>query len=472
MAVYRDLTLNYGSFVCVNPTAGYHVTGVHEQSWGPEAFSVVFDIVVYGAAASTLSMRVATLVAALEKENEALTVSYDSAGVISYTPGPSSFTAGSSRAEFQTLPEFQSKRTRGFRVTISGTTIAKQTGKLGIRSQSFRESRGANGATELEAVLVFTPYGSEDAYERADHSTYGFAKKVSDFIQSSYSGTVGTNWERSGPEVRSFDEDKRFLSVTARYRHLIYAQDGTGDDDESVLRDIEYSVDSRRRAASGTERLRGTPLADVAVGFSSVVDVEQTQDLDAALYVYVMPYIRSTVSRVLRTGGELVEVDNTLRAIPTANAIAGTVSFVVATSNLVSVAVSYSEKGHEGVSLFPIFDESKWNRDKEEGPASLKRSVALAVTERGSATSALAGEIAFLIAEQEGQGFVFMGHSKDWSTTVTQFGGGEGSLTITAGAWVGDFERANVIDVNGQGPEGQGGGVAGGGLGPGAEAGR
>ncbi|HBP19993.1 MAG TPA: hypothetical protein DEA08_19675 [Planctomycetes bacterium] len=430
-----------------------------------DAFSVSFRLAVEGDDESDVKTRHDTLVSYLSAENQRIIVQHGSVGGVSpqrthyYTPILADVDTGAgikcaqfTRAEWDLIPEAMTLRTRIYRITLTATKPAIQTGKIGKRSQSIRLTVGADNLKELEVVIDFTPDADgSTAREVFADATNGFAARVT-AIKTALS--VGET--DNAPILTEEDEDSRTLTARAVYREVPFPQsaspDGSDSLDESTLVDPTYSVRAIRRAGSGAslpglENAR--PPADFVVSFSAGVKYEGSQlDLDSVIVDTVLPYVESTLASRLQKDADAAVMGHTLTVqdLPRPR-VSGEVLFLVAEGGLLGAQVIEVEQRRRGVAYQPVLNGDELAVDEHIGPGLHLAQVTVVTEELGQRTRGLERALRTIRASYKKKGFVELGDDSRVESSVRNFVSPYDALarfTTTTGQAVVYFRKVNI----------------------------
>lgn len=446
MAGARTTVISYGTWDS-NDTS-WHLNGVHSYEQDERRFSCSFDVVYRNATMATLESDIAAAEAVWNSRHQDFKIVVESRTLFHFVDGTGSVGASEEGAEFiqcdwRLLGSHRTANSRAYRLTVTVLRAANQSGKPGILDQSIRVSTSPSGIRRMSYRATFTtgPSSSEtgNADDRYGDGTYGF-----DALVSAIQTTLTGDWEQSSPVVKTYDEDKRSLSASAAYQELIYAQSSAATDDTDLF-GVRYDVKVDRSAAfSIPGQLNVQPFTAVSVSFSS--SVLKTANLSTVIDSKVIPYVKATVSRVLRTGaGSLVMLRHGLRADPVTHRISGQVLFLVEETTTLELSKRTVETYRSGDVYVPVLDGTKWTRDKHTGPGSWVRRVTFAIRVVGEDADL---QLDVLEAQERidqlGEGFEVIGYGSTLSPSVEVFREDNASITTTVVAREQIFVRADV----------------------------
>ena len=425
MSRARQLVISYGGWS--SSDSGWEPLGTHSTTQDLHSYSITFDVVCLASDSADLATKLAAFEAEMEQSNQRSIVTYYSSDIIDLDPGVSSWTCQSSQAQVETLEELRSYRARAFRVTLTGArNRTGDAGKEGRRSQTFRVLTTPEGLRALEVHVTFTPLAAVGtAYHVSQDATYGFAKAVSD-----YQTSLGGTWDSAEPTVER-DEDDRFVSISAIYAEIGYAQSADGTDDATLV-GPSYVIFSAESATTTIQELAGTSLVELRVVFRSGVRRSQSTDLDSVIRSKVIPYIRSTVSSVLQSTGTLVELRRNLEGDPVTNRIAGSVDFLAVTGGAVlNAGKRIQSEEDEGIEYLDVLDGEDYTVDEHRSGKQATRVVTLTVEEVGafgpSVDGYLSGSLVALaeaeIQAQEAEGYAHTGKASEAAEILEQLDG-------------------------------------------------
>ena len=460
MTVTRTSRIEYGGWAS-NDT-GWQLHGVHLVDEDQDALSVEATAVVTAATEAALLTRVNAFLAEINTENQAVLVVMGGQTFTDLDPASGTWEAQSTRAEVDLIGSHRTAKSRAYRVTLSVAKNAAQTGKTGKRSQSYSISQSPSGVRTVSASVTFTPSeGIGSALDVFNHATHGFTKTATDFL-AALDNTV--TWEAIRKPSYRQEADARDLTGSATYREVIFAQSKDATNDVRLV-GADYDVVVNRESAFGAPGQTSVgALTSVTVLFRSGVDKAQSTDLSAVIDDVVLPYVKDTVSQVLRLEDDPVTINHTLRADPVGNSISGQVYFLVAEYQTLELSIRYADVGSVGDALVPVLNGTRWTRDLHEGPGSWTRRLVIGARVVGTDLSQL-DQIEQQERERiEGNGFHFTGWSESTSPTVEVFQEGDGALTTTVQLRSLEFQRADlrqsgtqtrsrVEDENGYGAE-------------------
>ena len=450
MSAAREVVITYGSFA--SNATGWNLNGVHTLDQDERSFTLTYDVVTTGTDASTVDGYVDSMIAALNERHQTLTVAVDGTNFYYFTDGVDAAVGGAEGAEFiqaewELLGTHRSKRSRAYRITITVTRAANQTGKTGVYKQEIRVSTLPTNQKTLFYRAQFTPNpaGGETALERYADGTLGFEALV-----SGIQGTLGGTWERIGSINQAYEEDARTLTASARYITLLYDQSSVSTNDTTLV-GVSYDIAVKRDPGLGIPELEAKPFTTVSVRFSAAVDQSVTTDLDFVIKDRVIPYVTAIVANYLTLTSAPVLLGHDLRANPTTSRISGGCVFLADEgTQVLEVSKRTVDSVFRGDNYVPVLDGEKWTRDKHTGPGAWSRRVVIAIRVVGNEADAGLQLQSLEDAEvdsQEQLGFPFVAYGIAASTRGETFRppfGLSGDVTTSVATSTLEFTRADV----------------------------
>ena len=204
----RLVSITYGGLK-VGEGTNYDLHAVHRISEGYERFELEFTLVFRGSTSTAAKTLDAAFRAAYTKPDQsdfALIVN----GVTWLTFSHTADTWLNPRADFETIPEFRSERSRGYKVTISAEMPADLAGRAARRSSRSSVSRDQAGNLHLQVSADYTSTGGTSAYDQALAS-------FPTFVGTVQTAAGGGTWLPTDRIQITFDDQSKLATATAAY---------------------------------------------------------------------------------------------------------------------------------------------------------------------------------------------------------------------------------------------------------------
>lgn len=275
--------------------------------------------------------------------------------------GASGNTGFHQEPEIEKLGEdFDTSRSRGWRVTLAVQLPADLAGQSGRQDSSIRVDYEPSRRRIITISGRYTALGSSNSRAQyvANIGTY----------ETAIQAYIGGTYELVSEEATSDDIDK-FLDFSRKYEELIYDQSASGRDDTSVKMG-RYNY-TRQQIAPGDSDPATRRLEIIDIEFECWIDKNITTDLEGfwtnTLKTYLMSQAQSKFSL-----GQVALTDHTHKIDPATSRIFGRMQLQATSSggaNLVQSRYTTKVYTNPGYVLVPTWDGNIFSYHKYDGKA-------------------------------------------------------------------------------------------------------
>ena len=428
MAITRTLSITYGGQVVPGTGTGYQVdvVDIHQLSMDYRTLTLVFTIVLTGTGTDAqFAAQLQSLRAAFSTPNQDLTVALEGEDQFAGTTAGHTFMG--SEASFEPVSGFQSARSAGMRVRISGILPADLSGQGGRFSARVHTTRTPEERRQVQITAEYSGLsGTSASGHQATFETYAAA------IVGALSGT----FEVALPTSVQRDDFDHAATFSITYQELLTDQSAGGRDDARMV-DVRYSVETFESAGKIASGQIGSPPKRVRVSFGCGVLVSSGVTESFVVRSLILPFLASKVTEAGATG-VIKKVGQNLRIDLHAKRASGSVEFLVYGLSLVSAGVTVDDLTLEGNKLVPVLDgKDPWAKDLHQGPKFAFRTVQIVTVEEGGS-----GDAAKHIAEAWKQRSAREG----WVLDNTRDSGSHNDMVLPDGSTPAElYERAIVL---------------------------
>jgi hypothetical protein len=264
--------------------------------------------------------------------------------------------------------DFDTSRSRGWRVTVAIQLPADLAGQSGRQDSSIRVDYDAARRRLITISGRYTALGVNNA--RAQYlASIGAYQSA---IQSYVAGGDGSVYELIQEDATSDDIDK-YLDFSRKYEELIYDQSGSGRDD-AAIKIGRYNY-TRQQIGPGDSEPATRRLEIITVEFECWIDKTVTTDLDGYWNSTIKGYLIAQAKSRFALG-QMAIVDLQYKTEAATNRIFGHLGIQAQGSdsnNLIQSRYTTKIQINNGKVIIRVWDGNIWSGHVYKGPATKLR---------------------------------------------------------------------------------------------------
>ena len=369
----RTISLAYGGLT-IGVGTSYDIHDVHQLSESYDKRTLDMSVVFRGATSAAAQTLDDAFRAAYTQPDGDLTLTISGTAWLTTTHAGNA--AFNSRASIQTLTEFRTDLSRGYRLTIVQELPADLSGRAFRKSSRLSVATDAAGfkVAKIDAVYTANSTTGVEARAQAEAQFPGFC--------SAARTALGGTWQTTARVSIETDDQDKEATCSASFRQVLIDESASGSDD-STLEVHTYSIALTRPTGEGIPGATTRQPITAQVSFDvSVVSGDVT-----SVYATVRAYLATLVNSYTDTEAAPLLMAESPVFDPWNGRVSGTATFQVVETNLIAAERSIVVEDTTGRVLVPVLDAmSPYRKDEHRGPRTRVRTATLRTVEVSGGT--------------------------------------------------------------------------------------
>ena len=351
-----SFSIQYGS-VTVGGGSSILLNGAYLINLDYDSLDVQFNALITEASVSAFRSQVTALEEEFRKPYQDLIISI---GGTTYTFSQSDNTL------FDAQPSITKAANSPANTGLSREYICRVQG--GKAADLTGEADGYVGLVEVSTQVQTAPSGQRrvtfsgtyTAQPEGNNAKAQHDDQIDDLVTAILDGVDNsTDWELIDQPIVA-DRNDRLYQFTRTYQEIIYKQSQTVDD-HPAIKDHSMFVQSSEPGISDSVKQTSKPV-EVTVGFSAIIDKNETTDLKTLWLTTIRPHMLQTARDYVSTApSEIAVISADPGLDPTKNVIKASLNLLIYSgSNLINAIISESIEITKGFRLVPLASNVPW----------------------------------------------------------------------------------------------------------------